>query len=57
MVADDVYKIYLREKDKLKDALKGQRICLIKIREHPCRILITCLTINFIDEDWKMKKM
>ncbi|KAF5443414.1 hypothetical protein F2P56_035970 [Juglans regia] len=56
-VAKDIFKLYLREKDKLKSALKGQRICLTTDTWTSVQNFnYLCLTAHFIDEDWKMHK-
>ncbi|KAG7943234.1 hypothetical protein I3843_15G028400 [Carya illinoinensis] len=56
-VAKDIFKLYLREKDKLKSALKGQQICLTTDTWTSVQNFnYMCLTAHFIDEDWKMNK-
>ncbi|KAG6713707.1 hypothetical protein I3842_05G167000 [Carya illinoinensis] len=56
-IAKDIYKLFLREKDKLKSALKGQRICLTTdIWTSVQNFNYMCLTAHFIDENWKIHK-
>ena len=54
-VVNDCYKVYMREKKLLKNALKGQRICLtIDTRTSLQNLNYICLTTHFIDNDWKL---
>ena len=56
-VAKDCWSIYLNEKKVLKNALKGQRICLTTDTWTSLQNLnYMCLTAHYIDNDWKPQK-
>uniref|UniRef100_A0A7N2L115 Transposase n=1 Tax=Quercus lobata TaxID=97700 RepID=A0A7N2L115_QUELO len=56
-VAKDVSRIYFEEKDKLRNALRGRRLCLTTDTWTSIQNFnYMCLTCHFIDDDWKLHK-
>lgn len=56
-VAKDCIKLYLREKEELKQMLAGRRVCLTTDRWTSLQNLdYLCLTAHFIDSDWNHQK-
>lgn len=56
-IANDCKSIFVREKAALKNALRGQRICLTTDTWTSVQNLkYLCLTAHFIDCDWKLNK-
>lgn len=56
-VAKDCIKLYLREKEELKQMLAGRRVCLTIDRWTSLQNLdYLCLTAHFIDSDWNHQK-
>ena len=56
-VAKDVSRIYFEEKDKLRNALRGHRLCLTTDSWTSTQNFnYMCLTCHFIDDDWKLHK-
>ena len=56
-IAKDCYGVFVKQKKLLKNALKGQRICLTTDTWTSLQNLnYMCLTAHFIDNDWKLHK-
>ena len=56
-IAKDCIKLYLREKEELKQMLAGRRVCLTIDRWTSLQNLdYLCLTAHFIDSDWNHQK-
>ncbi|KAG6694115.1 hypothetical protein I3842_09G034200 [Carya illinoinensis] len=56
-VANDCFNLFMREKNNLRNALRGQRISLTMDTWTSVQNLnYMCLTAHFIDDDWKLHK-
>ena len=56
-IAKDCMKIYEEEKDKLKEMMKGRRVCLTTDTWTSIQnINYMCLTAHWIDSEWKIHK-
>ncbi|KAG6641860.1 hypothetical protein CIPAW_09G102700 [Carya illinoinensis] len=56
-VAKDCFSVYMREKNKLRSALQGQRISLTTDTWTSVQNLnYMCLTAHFIDDNWNLHK-
>ena len=57
MITKDVSRIYFEEKNKLRNALRGRRLCLTNDTWTSIQNFnYMCLTCHFIDDDWKLHK-
>lgn len=56
-IARDIVGIFNNERDRLRNVLKGRRICLTTDTWTSIQNLnYMCLTAHFIDDDWKLQK-
>lgn len=56
-MAKECFKVNIREKKSLKNALKGQRVCLTTDTWTSLQNLnYMCLTAHYIDREWKLHK-
>ncbi|KAL7166879.1 hypothetical protein ACSBR2_037529 [Camellia fascicularis] len=56
-ISRDVVNIFNRERDSLRKALHGRRVCLTTdIWTSIQNLNYMCLTVHFIDDDWKLQK-
>ncbi|GMP26225.1 hypothetical protein CsSME_00002761 [Camellia sinensis var. sinensis] len=56
-ISREVFNIFKNERDKLKKAIKGRRICFITDTWTSIQNLCyMCLTTYFIDDNWKLQK-
>ena len=57
-VAKNMGRIYFEENDKLRNALRGHRLCLTTDTWTSIQNFnYMCLTCHFIDDDWKLHKI
>lgn len=56
-ISRDVVNIFNKERDSLRKALHGRRVCLTTDTWTSIQNLnYMCFTVHFIDEDWKLQK-